>query len=167
LSIDGNVGARFTVTSLVEFSYFVLNEMEDGLQVDAFYTDFSEAFDRMNHGLFLGTLTRIFHRPIIFWTCSYLTGRTQRVWVDNYLSETIYCHSGVPQGSLLGPLFFIANINDVLDIFENVRVLVYADDLKLYMRVCVWMDGCSVGVVALLHAGHKTGLMCTTVFFIF
>jgi hypothetical protein len=51
------------------------------------------------------------------------------------LSETIYCHSGVPQGSHLGSLIFIANINDVLDIFENVWVLAYADDLKLYMRV--------------------------------
>jgi hypothetical protein len=39
------------------------------------------------------------------------------------------------QGSHLGPLFFIAGINDALDIFENVRVLAYADDLKLYIRV--------------------------------
>jgi hypothetical protein len=59
-----------------------------------------------------------------------LTGRTTRVWVDNYLSETIYCHSGVPQGSHPCPLFFIADINDVLDIFENFRAFTYADDLK-------------------------------------
>jgi hypothetical protein len=64
-----------------------------------------------------------------------LTGRTQCVWVGDFFSETIYCHSGVPQGSHLGPLFFIADINDVLGIFENVRVLAYADDLKLFMRV--------------------------------
>jgi hypothetical protein len=53
----------------------------------------------------------------------------------NYLSETIYCHSDVPQDSHLGSLFFIADINDVLDIFENVGGLAYADDLKLYMCV--------------------------------
>jgi hypothetical protein len=41
----------------------------------------------------------------------------------------------VPQGSHPGTLFFIADINDLLDIFENFRVLAYADDLKLYMRV--------------------------------
>jgi hypothetical protein len=119
----GSVGGR----SCGVFSYFVLSEMEDGLQVNAVYTDFSKAFDRMNHVLLLGTLTRKFRRPMIFWMGSYLTGRTQRVRVGDNLSETIYCHSGVPQGSHLGPVFFIANINDVLDIFENVRVLAYAN----------------------------------------
>jgi hypothetical protein len=97
----------------VEFSNFVLSEMKDGLQVDAIYTDFS----------------------MIFWMGSYLTIRTQRVRIGDYLSETIYCHSGVPQSSHLGPLFFKADINEVLGIFENDRVLAYADDLKLYMRV--------------------------------
>jgi hypothetical protein len=46
----------------------------------------------------------------------------------------------VPQGSHLGPLFFIADINDVFDIFENVRGLAYADDLKLYMCVSTTAD---------------------------
>jgi hypothetical protein len=49
----------------VEFSSFVLSEMEDGLQVDAVYTDFSKAFYWVNHGLLLGTLTRKFRRPMI------------------------------------------------------------------------------------------------------
>jgi hypothetical protein len=83
--------------------------------------DFSKAFDRVNHWLLLSTLTRKFRRPMIFWMGSYSTGRTQRFRVGNYLSDTIYCHSGVPQGSHLGPFFFIADINDVLDIFENVK----------------------------------------------
>jgi hypothetical protein len=65
----------------VELSNFVLSEMEDGLQVNAVYTDFSKAFDRVNHGLLLSTLTRKFRRPMIFWMGSYLTGRTQRVRV--------------------------------------------------------------------------------------
>jgi hypothetical protein len=52
----------------------------------------------------LGTLTQKFRHSIIFWMCSYLTGHTQRVRVGGYLSETIYCDSGMPQGSHLGPL---------------------------------------------------------------
>jgi hypothetical protein len=126
------VGGRSTMTSFVEFSNFVLSEMKDEIQVDAVYTYFSEAFDRVNHGLILGTLTWKFCRPTIFSMVYYVISRTQRVWVGDYLSETIYCHSGVPLGSYLGPMFFIADISDVLDIFENVRVL--ADDLKLHMR---------------------------------
>jgi hypothetical protein len=51
----GFVGGRSAVTSLVEFSNFVLSEIEDGLQVDAVYTDFSKAFDRVNHGLLVYT----------------------------------------------------------------------------------------------------------------
>jgi hypothetical protein len=69
---------------------------------------------------------------------SYLTGRTQRVKFEDYLSESIQCHSGVPQRSHLGPIFFILDMTTVLDIFENVSMLGYADDLKLFMTIkCV------------------------------
>jgi hypothetical protein len=51
------------------------------------------------------------------------------------LSESIQCHSGVPQGSHLGQIFFILDINGALDLFENVSVLGYADDLKLFMTI--------------------------------
>jgi hypothetical protein len=69
---------------------------------------------------------------------SNLTGRTQRVKLEDYFSESIQCHSGVSQGSHLGPIFFIMDINGALDIFENVSVLRYADDLKLFMTIkCV------------------------------
>jgi hypothetical protein len=54
------------------------------------------------------------------------------------LSESIQNHSGIPQGSLLGPIFFILDINTALDIFENDSVLEYADDLELFMTIkCV------------------------------
>jgi hypothetical protein len=69
---------------------------------------------------------------------SYLTDRTQRVKLEDYLSKSIQCHSGVPQGSHLGGIFFIFDINGALDIFENVSVLGYADELKLFMTIkCV------------------------------
>jgi hypothetical protein len=56
------------------------------------------------------------------------------------LSGSIQCHYGVPQGSHLGPIFFILDINRALDIFENVSVLGYADDLKLLMTIKIIGD---------------------------
>jgi hypothetical protein len=84
-------------------------------------------------GLLFNTFTQSFRRPMIFWMGTYLTRSTQHVRVGDYLSETIYCHVGVPQVSHLGPLF---SIDDVLGIIcENFRVLAYADNLKSYMRI--------------------------------
>jgi hypothetical protein len=69
------------------------------------------------------------------WTGTYLIGRIQRVKLDDYLSEPVYCHSGVPQGSHLEPLFFIDDVDEVLHIFEHVSAMGFADDLKLYMTI--------------------------------
>jgi hypothetical protein len=68
---------------------------------------------------------------------SYLTGWTQRqrVKFEDFLSESIQCHSGVPQGSHVEPIFFILDINGALVTFKNVSVLGYADDLKLFMTI--------------------------------
>jgi hypothetical protein len=91
----GFVGGRSTVS-----------EIEDGLQVDVVYTDFSKAYDRVNHGLLLGTLTQKFRGPMIFCMGSYLTSRTHCIRVGDLLSETIYCNYGVPQGHLGHLLFY-------------------------------------------------------------
>jgi hypothetical protein len=122
----GFFGGRSTVTSLVEFSNFILGEMENGLQVDAVYKDFSKAFDWVNHELLLGRLTWKSHFPLIFWMGSYLISRL----VHNTFVLAFIClrRFTVVLGCLrvaiyLGPLFFIAEINDVLDIFENVWYL--------------------------------------------
>jgi hypothetical protein len=72
------VDVLYTVTSLVEFSNFVLSEMAGGLQVDAVYIGILKAFDRVNHGLLLGTLTRKFR---LFSDRSYTTGKGWRLFV--------------------------------------------------------------------------------------
>jgi hypothetical protein len=99
------------------------------------YTDFSKAFDRVLHGLLKFNLSILFGGSLLCWMGSYLTGLIQRVRLENYLSESIQCHSGVPQGSHLGPIFFILDINGALDLFENVSVLGYADDLNFFMTI--------------------------------
>jgi hypothetical protein len=76
----------------------------------------------VNHGLLLGTLTRKFRGLDGFlFDRSYTI--TQCVRVGHYLSGTIFCHSRVPQGGHLGPLYFIADINDVSSAIVILSVL--------------------------------------------
>jgi hypothetical protein len=70
-----------------------------------------------------------------------IAGRTRRVRLEDFLSDVIYCHFGVPQGSHLGLLFFINNVDEVFRIFQHVSALGYADDLKLFM-IIESFDGC-------------------------
>jgi hypothetical protein len=134
----GFVRGRSTVSNLVQFTNGIIGEIEDGWQVDGVYTDFSKAFDRVLHGLLKFNLSIIFGGSLLCWMGSYLTGRTQRFKLEAYFSESIQCHSGVPQGSHLGPIIFILDINGALDIFEDVSVLGYTDDLMLFMTIkCV------------------------------
>jgi hypothetical protein len=86
------------------------------------------------HGLLKFNLSILFGGSLLCWMESYLTGRTQRVKLKDYFSESIQCHSGVPQGSHLGPIFFILDINGALDLFEYMRVMGYVDYLKIFMH---------------------------------
>jgi Reverse transcriptase (RNA-dependent DNA polymerase) len=118
----------------MEFSNFVISEIEEGNQVDGVYTDFSKAFDRVNNSWLCINLSKNEEGSMCS-SESYLTGRPQRVKLEDYLSEFVYCHSGVLQGSLLGPFFFIDDVDGVLRIFEHVSALRFADDLKLFKQI--------------------------------
>jgi len=74
---------------------------------------------------------------ILRWICSYLTARQQKVVSGGEESETIPVISGVPQGSVLGPLLFLIYINDVarVSLSEGSTLVLYADDMLLYRKI--------------------------------
>jgi hypothetical protein len=74
------------------------------------------------------------------WLGSYFSGRIQRVTMGDCVSRDILVTSGVPQGSHLGPLCFIWFVNKLARIFRHVRVIFYADDMKLFLPVRGFRD---------------------------
>jgi hypothetical protein len=67
------------------------------------------------------------------WLRSYFSGRTQRIRMGDCVSRDLLVTSGVPQGSHLKPLYFIWFVNEIAQIFEYVRVVFHADDIKLFL----------------------------------
>lgn len=127
---------RSAVSNLMEFSKRALDVIEVKAQLDVIYTDFSKAFDSINHVIVVEKLKSfgIAHN-LIKWIDSYLTERVQFVKINDSFSKPVKVHSGVPQGSHLGPLIFILFLNDITKCVKFARCLIYADDLKIFSSI--------------------------------
>ncbi|CAF4755691.1 unnamed protein product [Pieris macdunnoughi] len=132
----GFINKRSTITNLTVFTNYVLQSMDGGAQVDVIYTDFEKAFDRVDHTILLHKLQLLGIRGDLHrWFCSYITNRRQAVAVGSARSDFVHISSGVPQGSILGPLLYNAYLYDINSSIKDSNYLMFADDKKIYLKI--------------------------------
>ena len=121
------------ISTLDDFS----NSLKNQKQTDAILLDFSKAFDKVDHLGLLSKLEKLGIRgPLLDWTSSFLIGRKQCVVVDGRASPHSDVLSGVPQGTVLGPLFFLVYINDISKgLSQGTSIRLFADDSLLYRQI--------------------------------
>ncbi|XP_028403960.1 uncharacterized protein LOC114526557 [Dendronephthya gigantea] len=109
--------------------------IDNGDQIDLLILDFSKAFYKVAHGRLISKLSHYgIQGKTLAWIESWLTNRTQRVVVDGVSSNPVDVTSGVPQGTVLGPLMFLLFINDMHENLECTLRL-FADDALLYRKI--------------------------------
>ena len=142
--------------------------------VDVVFIDFSKAFDKVPHTRLLMKLESFgIKGGLLIWIKEFLTGRRQRVRINSKLSTWTNVRSGVPQGTVLGPLLFILYINE-LPLLTDSPMVLYADDLKIWRELKdekdsqilqgdlnkllewskEWMLPINVAKCAAMHIGH-------------
>ena len=131
---------RSTTTLLLTTIHDWAEALNNRLSTHCVLIDFAKAFDSVPHGRLLLKLQALgVHGSLLQWFRSFLTTRRQRVVVNGHFSDWSAVSSGVPQGSILGPLLFIIYVNDISSVVRS-NIQMFADDLTLYRVVSSFED---------------------------
>lgn len=133
----GFMPKKSTSIQLIESYEEIGKSLDKGSQVDAIFLDFAKAFDTVDHMLLITKLKFYGVKgTFLKWFESYLGNRQQRVVINGKSSDYVDVMSGVPQGSILGPLLFILYINDIVDCLDDdTKIYLFADDAKMFREI--------------------------------
>ena len=129
------------LTQLLKHFDDIIDSLQSGNDFDAIYLDYAKAFDKVDHRLLLKKL-RLYGFPekLVQWIKSFLVGRTQQVVVNGYMSTVATIISGVPQGTVLGPILFLIFINDIHQFVQSSIIRCFADDTRLCKSITCESD---------------------------
>ncbi len=134
-SQHGFRAGKSCLTNLLEFTEYISKNMDKGEPIDIIYLDFQKAFDKVPHTRLMNKIQACGVKgKVLNWIRNWLFDRRQRVCIDGNYSDWSNVVSGVPQGSVLGPILFTIFINDIDDKILS-KLLKFADDTKLIGKV--------------------------------
>jgi len=121
-----------TSAAVIELIEQITDNIENNLVTAGIFIDLQKAFDTVNHDILLRKLEHYGIRGVALdWAKSYLTNRQQFVTVNEMNSDKRRIECGVPQGSVLGPKFFLIYINDISHISDLLKFILFADDTTI------------------------------------
>ena len=139
---------RSTSTALIAFTDQILESMDKGSLTGAVFLDLPKAFDTVDHPLLINKLKSLgVTGKSLAWFHSYLSCRIQRTMCNNALSPPAKITTGVPQGSILGPLLFLVYINGIQSVLNHSKMTMFADDMAFYCH-----DNSSTNIQSKLNA---------------
>ena len=147
-----------TIDSIATLTDNILKSVNEGKVTLAAFIDFKKAFDTVNHNILLEKLYYLgIKGSLLTWIKNYLTNRVQRTICNGKLSGLNDIICGVPQGSILGPLFFLVYVNDLKNVLRNNNYQLYADDTVIYCSSTSF-DRANIALQDILN---KFGVWCS------